>query len=326
MPISRELARSHTQHHTARLARTSSAFWPRYLFHVTHVTNAIAIVQSGLLRCRNQAVVFHDIANQGALAAYSGSHDYARLYFRPKNGFHLRTEGIKCLSDQYRQAFQASVPVTLMFDFETVITRPGVKFTAGNIQRAHNAELDGDEAFATLDFESTYHDQPVAQEHRDYVQDRRMAEVLVPGELALMGALRFIAFRTRYDQLTFEYLLEQAGGQCPFERAVEHPPQSLYMHWGLYLSEMNFIENTLAMRFHLPRHEPADNQFEIDLEQSVPGAPTRTLKTTLKLQPQLTVKGVHADGRAVWRIRLEECLAFEGRLNHARSALFGPPA
>ena len=154
MPISRSLAERHVQEQTAKLAaHKQRSFWPQYLFHTTYVSNAADIIRNGYLSARSELENFHDVANQGALNAYTGSHSYARLYFRPKNGYHIKTEGIKCLSDPYRQANQNSIPVNFLFDLPKVLTLPGVKFTQGNIQRSQNCELDGDEEFNSLFFQ-----------------------------------------------------------------------------------------------------------------------------------------------------------------------------
>lgn len=204
MPISRSVAVEHVRSQTARLsAHKQRSLWPAYLFHTTHITNAVEIVRHSRLMARNYAPSFHDVANQSALNAYSGSHDYARFYFRPKNGYHIRTEGIKCLADPYRQPNQASIPVTFLFDFVEVSVLDGAKFTAGNIQRATNQELDGDEEFRRLDFNAIFHDDAVTSDNREYISDRRMAEVMVPQGVALADTLKYIVFRTPYDLETF---------------------------------------------------------------------------------------------------------------------------
>ena len=103
MSITLARAQKHVAEQQRRLATTQQrSAWPQFLFHTTHVTNAVNIVRQGFLGARNVVENFHDVANQGALASFDASHDYARLYFRPRNPFHVRTEGIKCVSDLYR--------------------------------------------------------------------------------------------------------------------------------------------------------------------------------------------------------------------------------
>jgi hypothetical protein len=183
--LSITLARAtrHTEEQEKRLADTyQRASWPRYLFHTTHVTNAVEIVRHGAISARNQVANFHDVANQGALGAFEGSHNYARLYFRPKNAFHMRTEGIKCLNDPYRFQNQMSVPVCFLFRLPDVLCRTDACFSSSNVQRSHDFKT-GDEAFDTLDFDAIYHDHWTDASNRQYIHDCRMAEVAVKDQI-----------------------------------------------------------------------------------------------------------------------------------------------
>jgi hypothetical protein len=269
--------------------------------------------------------IFHDVANQGALGANQSSHDFARLYFRPRNPYHLKTEGIKCLSHPNRQDTQASVPVTFLFDFQGVITRQGVKFTKGNIQRARNVELAGDAAFDTLDFSATYHDDWVTREEKDYIHDCRMAEVMVPDGLPLVPDLKAIFFRTRWDLETFRYQLQTKDIACPWRVQVEQVTNSLYMHQGLYIIDLDFLGEKLHIRFHLPvDYRPNEGTYKVRIGQFIQGTLQRTFDKAIDLQSgSLIITGFLPDNQAVWKIELEEVLAFEGQLPHAQSQVFG---
>ncbi|WP_434730270.1 DarT ssDNA thymidine ADP-ribosyltransferase family protein [Rhizobium binae] len=177
--------------------------------------------------CRNNATDFLDVANGGALNIFDGAHSCARLYFRPKNGFHFRTEGIKCIADQWRLPNHMSIPVMFLFDFVSVITLPGAKFSSGNVQRSKTF-LDGDVAFNQLDFDAIYHDAPTNSENKEYITNMRMSEVSVEGHVPLTPHLRGIVFRTQSDMQTFGYLLEQAGIACPYKLIVERARGTLF--------------------------------------------------------------------------------------------------
>jgi hypothetical protein len=303
-------------------AAKERSFWPQYLFHTTHVTNAVKIVADGKLRARTKASGFHDVANQGALAAFGGSHDYARLYFRPKNPFHLRTEGIKCLADPYRLPNHMSVPVCFVFHFAEVITRPDARFSSGNVQRSHDF-LTGDREFDKLDFNAIYHDSWTDSTNGEYIRNCRMAEVAVLEGLPLEKSLYSIIFRTKWDIETFRYLLSQSEVKCPYRLGIEQVPRSLFMSEGLYLADLSFRDDKLAMTFHFPlRNSPADKEYEIYAIQECP-AGARLLDKKLQLdKPTLSITGYHAQPRSVWTIRLEKELAFQGMLQHARSEVF----
>jgi hypothetical protein len=326
MPISELVAAAHVATQCSRLSTSSQrGFWPRFLYHATHVTNAVGIVRDGFLGSREAGIDFHDVANQGALAAYESSHKYARLYFRPKNPYHLRTEGIKPICDPYRLAHQASIPVMFLFDAEKILTRAGTVFTAGNIQRGKNVELSTDEHFSTLDFNAIYHDDAVSAHDKEYIHDRRMAEVMIPEALPLENYLRWVVFRTPSDLLTFNYLLGKLGSTCGYPRGTETVNQSIFMHWGLYIRELNFIEDKLTIDFHLPRgRRPFNNEYKINVTQTCSDGSTLSYNNSYPLaRPSITIKGFSPDGASVWKIVLEDVLAFEGRLPHEQSALFG---
>lgn len=327
MSISPERAIRHIQEQTTRLTRSRQrSFWPNFLYHTTHVTNAVQIVHSNVLQARNNiTTTFHDVANQGALGANQSSHNFARLYFRPRNPYHLRTEGIKCLSHPNRLENQASIPITFIFDFKSVMTLDGVRFTKGNIQRGRNSELQGDAAFDTLDFNATYHDDWVTPQEKDYIHDCRMAEVMVPSALPLLPHLKAICFRTRWDLETFRHLLAQVNGTCPWRVQVEQITNSLYMHQGLYIIELDFLGDELRIRFHLPvDYRPNEGSYKVRVGQFLAGTRRRSFDKSINLQSgSLLIKGFLPDNQAIWIIELEEVLAFQGQLAHAQSQVFG---
>ena len=135
--------------------------------------------------------VIHDIANHDALQANVDAWKFVRLYFRPKTNFHLRTEGIKLLTDGYRLPFHMSIPVLFIFNLEKILTKPGVCFS--NRKMAHAGMTPGEDwrYFQGIDFAKVYHEGPLARSEMAEVQDIRMAEVLVPGGRNYPCALGF---------------------------------------------------------------------------------------------------------------------------------------
>lgn len=324
MPITVARALRHIVEQQKRLAAIPRcSFWPRFVFHTTHVSNAVEIVRAGAVGARSNTVGFHDVANQGALSAFAGSHDYARFYFRPKNGFHLRTEGIKCIGDPYRLDNQMSVPVCFVFRLQDVLTRPDCMFTPGNVQRLKRFES-GDAAFDALDFEAIDHDFPPDQSDQDYVRDRRMAEVAVRGRLALTDGLDAIVFRTKWDIETFRWLLARRGAICSHRLAVEPIRGSIFMGEGFFASDLDFMDDRLQMSFHFPlRHAPADKRYKIRVTQDHAGGRSIFDRIVELRHPTLSIAKFSPDPQSVWTIELEEQLAFAGQLQHARSEVFG---
>ena len=299
------------------------AFWPRYLFHTTHVSNAVEIVAQGHIGARNHVAAFHDVANQGALGVFEGSHDYARLYFRPKNGFHMRTEGIKCRNDPYRLQNQMSIPVCFVFRLADVICRDDACFSLGNVQRSHDFRT-GDAAFDQLDFDAIYHDSWTDNSNRSYIHNCRMAEVAVKDRLELANALQAVLFRTNWDLETFLHLLNEGSRSCPHRLGIEQIRGSLFMSEGMYITDLNFSDDRIQMSFHFPlRNVPADKVYDVCVVQQYTGGQATLDKEIALDKPSLSIVKFRQDPESVWTIHLEKELAFKGKLQHAKSEVFG---
>jgi hypothetical protein len=321
VPITLARAQRHVKEQAARLT-PNRRVWPSFLYHACDVTNAIGIVRDGALKCRTQASGFLDVANEGALNIFDGAHSCARLYFRPKNGFHFRTEGIKCIADPYRLPNHMSIPVMLVFDFVSVITLEGAKFSCGNIQKSR-VFMDGDAAFDDLDFEAIYHDGPTTADNGDYIRNMRMAEVSVEAEVPLEPHLRAIVFRTQSDMRTFEFLLEINGLACPYKRFVERARGTLFLSRALYLNDLTFSGDTVSLTFNFPvDYSPADRVFKIYIQQAFGGRRSVFDKSIELRASTFSVRNFMAEKEAVWLIRLEDQLAFNGKIQSEVSELF----
>ena len=321
MPITVACAQRHVRDQAARLT-PNRAVWPHFLYHACDVTTAISIIRHNELRCRNDATEFLDVANGGALNIFDGAHSCARFYFRPKNGFHFRTEGIKCIADPYRLQNHMSIPVMFVFDFVSILTLPTARFSSGNVQRSRTF-LDGDAAFNSLDFDAIYHDAPPSRENGEYIRNMRMSEVSVEGQVPLAPNLKAIVFRTLSDMRTFEYLLELQGLHCPYKRFVERARGTLFVARALYLNDLSFTGDTISLTFNFPvDFSPPDRNFKVYIRQTV-GTRTATYDKLVELRATtFSVKNYTANNSAVWLIRLEDQLAFNGRIQAELSELF----
>ncbi len=321
MPITVDRARRHVKEQAARLT-ANRAIWPQFLYHACDVTTAINIIRHDELRCRNDATDFLDVANGGALNIFDGSHSCARLYFRPKNSFHFRTEGIKCIDDPHRLQNHMSIPVMFVFDFVSVITLEGARFSSGNIQRSKTF-LDGDASFNTLDFDAVYHDAPTNSQNGEYIRNMRMSEVSVEGQVPLVSHLKAIVFRTQSDMRTFEFLLELQGLRCPYKCFVERARGTLFLARALYLNDLSFAGDAISLTFNFPiDFAPPDRNFKVYIHQTV-GTKTAIYDKMVELKATtFGVKNFTADNHAEWFIKLEDQLAFRGRIQAEPSELF----
>jgi ssDNA thymidine ADP-ribosyltransferase, DarT len=214
---------------------------------------------------------------------------YARLYFRPKNGFHMRTEGIKCRNDPYRLQNQMSIPVCFVFRLAKVLCRADACFSSGNVQRSHDFQT-GDAAFDQLDFDSIYHDSWTDSSNRQHIHDCRMAEVAVKDRLPLVEVLQAILFRTSWDLETFRQFLSERAIACPYRLGVEQVHGSLFMSEGLYITDLNFSDDRIQMSFHFPlRYVPANKTYDVCAVQECAAGRAQLDKELVLDKPSLSI-------------------------------------
>jgi hypothetical protein len=298
-----------------------NAPWPKYLFHAAHVTTAVQILRSGHLACRSGlGVIGHDVANPGALHNPPKVHDFARLYFRPKNKFHVKTEGIKCLGDPFRDRRQMSVPVMLAFDSLSVLTLPEAGFSSGMLSKVRQIGRD-DRFFDSIPMERVYHDS-VPETDGEAIQEARMAEVVVPGRLPLAPHLRRILCRTALDRRTLLHLLG-ADAEAFRDRIVVEPMRSsVFLHHGLYLTRADLSSAGLRLDFHLPRRGPSSGRIKIRLTKDLPGRDRDRYDLEIRGdQPSVTAGSITATSESCWMIEIEDVLAFHALIPSESSAL-----
>ncbi len=185
--------------------------WPKYLYRHEPVENAIEVLKQGVLLSRVGAlqcgVIKNDIAPANIINHNDAAHNFARLYFRPRNPTQYHVEGIRKPVDFY-QGKHAGFLVMMLFNSENVLTANGTKFSCGNMQSNNSNVLDADLGFDMLNFEAIYHDS--AQQDPEIVR-QRCAEVLPTSPFSLAETLEHIVVRTDADVQTLKYLLEREG-------------------------------------------------------------------------------------------------------------------
>lgn len=253
MALSPSLIEEHITAWTRRLAGTSWPYrrhWPRRLFRHEPVQNAVQVLRACQLLSRQEVrargIDHLDIADSNVINTRDDAYEFVRLYFRPRNPTQYRIEGVRrpeeCPNNDPQR--QAAVLVMLAFDAKTVLTRPGVRFSDGNMQaqggRTHVG--DDDRFFRGIDFEMVYHEgsfDPQSQRGWD-IRRARNAEVLAPSPLFLdEQCLPSVICRTPAERATLLFLL---GAQAPAWSGrilVEPTP-------GIFFREMAFIESVEA--------------------------------------------------------------------------------
>lgn len=313
MPISLEQAADHINYWSERLGTYS--YWPRYLYFTAHITAAAQIIRSGKLFSRqNCGFIAHDIANKEALASNRDAWRYVRLYFRPKTSFHLKTEGIKLLTDRYRQDPHMSVPILFVFHFANVVTFPGVSFS--DRKMAHVGMIPGSDwsYFSRIDFAKVYHEGPLSQAEISHVQDIRMAEVLVPDELELANNLAFIISRTNFEANSLRWRTQDRYEFVNSYLRVATRPTELFFCRGCYLEELSFVDRLLTFKIKPSLDYIRGQQISLQVQRHQHNQLNQQWQSQASIDSPIRLSGFEVENGGHWRIEVERALAFEAEL------------
>ncbi|OJJ11658.1 hypothetical protein BKI51_07995 [Alphaproteobacteria bacterium AO1-B] len=186
--------------------------WPSRLFHHCPLDTAVAIINDGHLRARDdpQRLILQDVAAGGVIDNRQEAHGRVRLYFRPRNPTQFHIEGIRKDADcNYGTNAHAPVLVMFVLDAKRVLTRADILFSDQNMQNL-NAATGNDEAFfANIPFLSVFHEGGIAGDHS--IIAHRCAEVLPATPLPIADVLSSILFRSEPERDTFLYKLGEAA-------------------------------------------------------------------------------------------------------------------
>lgn len=311
MAISLKRAEQHVADWTRKLGKFPiRASWPRHLFHTCQVEVAASVIEDGKIICRNGvSKLICDVANQGALWNNPDAHSFVRLYFRPKNSFHLKTEGIKSASDPYRQNPHMSIPVAFAFDFIEVMTDPTSAFLYGNFAKSGATMLSGDPDFDSLDFDLIYHDAATTVETREEIHNCRMSEVVVRNALDL-SKLSSVICRTPHEARTLEHMLRTRGVAAP--KILIEQRGGIFFRRGIFLDQVYTVDGALIFKFHPPTVSPQP-EYEVKLTKV-----GEEWSSTLNLKASAwRIRGVDAKPETVWQIEIDGCLAYLGKVPSA---------
>ena len=308
MPITLNRALSHLKEWSRKLAPfPTRASWPAYLFHTCQLEVAVEIIKSGQINCRNKVEdLICDVANQGALWNNPNAHDYVRLYFRPRNPFHFKTEGVKAIGDPYRAEHHMSIPIAFAFNFQRVITLAESGFVPGNFAKSGTAPLTGDSEFDDLPFDLIYHDAPLPRDKIAEVHNWRMSEVVVKEALSL-SRLSCVICRTPHEERTLRHLL---GGSSALSVVVEQRG-SIFMRRAMFIDEIYWSSGLLHMRFHGPSEFPKAN-YSLKIISYDKGV-SQEGRFLAEAGVVYRFRSLPASDAAVWRVELEGCVVYHAK-------------
>jgi hypothetical protein len=264
---------------------------------------AAEIIKSGVLKCRNKVgKLICDVANQGALWNNPDAHEWVRLYFRPKNSFHYKTEGVKSKSDPYRADYHMSIPVAFAFDFLKVMTLPNASFVPGNFAKGAATPQTGDASFDRMNFDLIYHDSPLSRDRKAEVHNWRMSEVVVTDELSLSN-LSFVICRTTHEERSLRYAIENSN----IPRIIVEQKGSIFMKRGMFIDEISWSSGQLLFKFHEPTDSP---QTSYSLKVCCWDHDASAWEKTFAVASGRYRLKLPVSEKAIWRIELENCVVY----------------
>lgn len=231
------------------------AWWPRFAFHYTDVTNAVNILSSGYLFSRinaaNHGMMQNDNASRQVIdMTDNGVTSMVRFYFRPLTPTQYYNEGYKHPKLRYDHDDNANVPVPifLLFDLEKLLSIPGVEFSETSQAGHGSTRLSGVKAFSQLNFGRIYNNSfDDFQETKPY----RHAEIVHPDALPIQTCIRNILCRNNLDRTTLLNLLREKDHKAfiQYKDIIKVYKSNTFECNGLFISECLYSNNTVSISF-----------------------------------------------------------------------------
>ena len=233
-------------------------WWPDYLFHATAMENVVSILTTGELVSRKgletTARLKVDIAAPDIIERTDAkSLDHVRLYFRPRTPTQFNNEGFRP-KGQWEYNSHCPIPVYLLFDSETVLSRADSRFTDGNVAAGvvYKKSVDG---LKGIPFEWVYHDSWFDPPDRSKIIFHRNAEVLVPQRLDL-HSLRAICCRSQAEYETLTYLLPPEVRSQWASKVVVRPDWRLFHNRWTFVQQVELTHERLFFKFNRDTRTP----------------------------------------------------------------------
>lgn len=266
MPIAQGRAEVHVAEWVRALASSRAPYrqlWPKFVFRHEEISNAVAIIKSGQLLARSQAVGYRDVAAADIVASTERAHAFSRLYFRPMSPTQYRIEGIRRASEIWHGA-HAPVLVMFAFDAVSVLSRHGTHFSNGNMQSVESNYDSTEVFFNGISFADVYHVGAFTPDQKDRIIRSRCAEVLASSPLPLVGNLKAIVCRSPSERT---YLLDAIGPDAASQwrrLVVSHTEPGIFENKWAYVETVDVSGSGMRIKFH-PRQDALPCQFAVQI-------------------------------------------------------------
>ena len=302
---------------------SSRQWWPRYLFHCTDILNIVSILQSGRLLSRIEAhgsgVLVTDIAAPSIISSTATDwQHYVRLYFRPRTPTQYRNEGFRPLSMQPLGS-HCPIPVYLIFDALSVLSRSDCEFTDGNLAAGATPE----HKIATLKqmpFQFIYHDSWFDQSNKSTIIYHRNAEVLIPQQLDLQP-VRMILCRSQAEYQTLLHLLPISVRNRWANKIGVVPGLHLFHNKWSFVQQVDLSNSAILFRFNPNTVTPGPFDASVAITECPMSVKSQCYtwhnNQLHALEPlQLSLANIRNPNDYSISLLLDDHLAYEGRYEH----------
>ncbi len=237
------------------LGRVSSRL-AKYVYHHTDVQNAAKILDTDRLLCRSElerrGEMPVDNASRTIIANTNSSvKDFVRLYFRPQTPTQYRNEGIRPITERWEGA-HSPIPVFLLFDSASVLTRDETLFSERNLARAGNVRLCSTaQDLAAFDFAKIFHFGGLGRYSAEIKQEIiscRNAEVVIPFEMDLSG-LKLIVCRSPAEKETLVNLLSPVAFELWAPRIIVDTKADLFFRKWTFVQSASLYSQYATFQF-----------------------------------------------------------------------------
>jgi len=241
--------------------------WVDYLFHFTHLENAVNIIECGFLCSRveleNQNIAFSDSASSQVIQQTDLEFaDQVRFYFRPLTPTTYHMEGFRPVGKRFHNA-HCPVPVYLLFDIREVISHNETGFSNGNLASEYSSLFTSADDFARLPFADIYHEGPPHYEEKRYITRTKQAEVIYPKKISL-DHLKYIYCRSQAEKDTLKNLLSTVLWQKWGAKViVPRNPRELFQMHCLHVSEVVLARQSITFDLHPPTERAWFGPFSV---------------------------------------------------------------
>ena len=252
--------------------RTERSWWPHFVFHYTHISNAVGVLQDGFLYSRKHAEENNKLAiSSGSSAILAGTDssikECVRLYFRPLTPTQFHAEGIRSslalVASKFPDA-HCPVPVFFLFDSAQILARADCWFSDGGLGSPKARRLSTAADLEALPWQRIYHT-GWFDPHQEDITFRRSAEVVVLNSLDL-SSLRYIFCRSEAEKETLLHLLPLKLRNKYRGKIVATSRTNLFFRKHTFVQTVRLSSRTADFHFSPDTASPGPFHLRIDLE------------------------------------------------------------